>query len=63
MSCVEPLGHSTEVQGSFKGADDEPVLRAPTLTRAVSWMVEEKKISEEKDDDAEDNKEEEGKNA
>ena len=72
MSCVEPLGHaaagegepSSDLQagsssGNFKDTKEQPAGRPPPLTRAVSWMVEEKKISEEKDENEEEEKEEE----
>ena len=44
---------------NFKDTKDQltDAGRPPPLTRAVSWMVEEKKISEEKDDDENDEEE------
>ena len=46
---------------NFKDTKDQLSGRPPPLTRAVSWMVEEKKISEEKDEDEEDEENEEEK--
>ena len=52
------MGHhapegSSDLQGpsrNFKDPERQLAGRPPPLTRAVSWMVEEKKISEEKDE-------------
>ena len=46
---------------NFKDTKDQLIGRPPPLTKAVSWMVEEKKISDERDDEYVEESEEERK--